>query len=135
MSYLFVYGTLRSDITSILEELVHDQIIYKGKGKAFGFKIVKMRKYPGIMIDESRERFVIGEVYRLLDAKKVIHILDSYERCNRIKSRSSYIRIKATICIRNRKLIAWVYSCKNSIRRYTDIKFNDYKAYMRAKAI
>ena len=76
--HLFVYGTLRFEYPNPLAFKLRSQAIFAAKGSAPGV-LYDLGWYPGaVFSDEARTR-IIGEVYALANAERLMAQLDDYE--------------------------------------------------------
>lgn len=78
--YLFVYGSLRRQVSSSRHDLIQDQCEYIGEGTLQG-KLYLLDGYPGAIISEDDSDTVFGEMYRMLDRDSLFARLDEYEEC------------------------------------------------------
>ncbi|MGB3801726.1 MAG: gamma-glutamylcyclotransferase family protein, partial [Lewinella sp.] len=60
-NYLFVYGTLRSDIPSSMSKFLRRRATLVGKATVAG-RLVDLGGYPGFLAGEGKAK---GELYRL----------------------------------------------------------------------
>ena len=109
--YLFVYGTLMSGI----ENPINFQMAEHGEFIGLGVipaKLYLVDYYPGAILDTNGLDNVTGEIYRLLNPKKALKILDSYEEYSyRERAHSEFVRKKVEVkqLANNEKIIAWTY--------------------------
>ena len=109
--YLFVYGTLMSGI----ENPINFQMAEFGEFIGLGVipaKLYLVDYYPGAILDTNGLDNVTGEIYRLLNPKKALKILDSYEEYSyRERAHSEFVRKKVEVkqLANNEKIIAWTY--------------------------
>src|SRR5262245_46644389 len=76
--HLFVYGTLRPEYPNRLARKLRSQAIFTAKGSAPGV-LYDLGWYPGAVFDDEARTRVIGEVYALANAERVMTQLDEYE--------------------------------------------------------
>jgi gamma-glutamylcyclotransferase (GGCT)/AIG2-like uncharacterized protein YtfP len=101
---LFVYGTLMrgGDIHDLLKHRVDLLGKAKMRGALYWFRA---ENYPGAVVTYQPDRFVHGELYRLLDPSKILPILDKAEGC-----KEGLFERRPVDVIRNgRKIRAWAY--------------------------
>ena len=77
-AYLFVYGTLRSQMNDLLHRLLETQAILVGTG-TFQGKLYDLGRYPGAVPSRGSTDRVIGEIYRFNEPQRAFEILDEYE--------------------------------------------------------
>jgi gamma-glutamylcyclotransferase (GGCT)/AIG2-like uncharacterized protein YtfP len=77
-TYLFVYGTLRSEMRDPLHHLLEKQAFLVGAG-AFQGKLYDLGRYPGAVRSRGKNDRVFGEIYRLSEPQRAFKILDAYE--------------------------------------------------------
>ncbi|HYB06172.1 MAG TPA: gamma-glutamylcyclotransferase family protein [Methyloceanibacter sp.] len=76
--HLFVYGTLRSEFLHPLALRLKSQAKFVGKGSAPGI-LYDFGCYPAAMFREDARSRVIGEVFALKTAQRLLDQLDHYE--------------------------------------------------------
>lgn len=132
--YLFVYGTLRFSNSLIRQGEISGEFEFVGKGKVKGV-MYDIGNYPGAVKGNSGNE-VNGEVFRMMDAKGVLAILDSYENYNMMDERNcEYIRRKTRVRMESGEfLMAWLYWYNGDMKTKKRIGENDYLDYMSAMA-
>ena len=109
--YLFVYGTLRRDYDLKLKNKVRDNLQYVGQAKV-GAAMYDLGRYPGA-IKSSKGAEVIGDVFLLNDADRVLRILDKYEGIpegDPGEKDVEFVRKKQRVRLRSGKEVsAWIY--------------------------
>jgi gamma-glutamylcyclotransferase (GGCT)/AIG2-like uncharacterized protein YtfP len=133
--YLFVYGTLRKGYDLKLKNKVQADLQYVGQGKVAA-SMYDIGKYPGAIQSKSGEE-IIGDVFLLNDAPKVLRILDKYEGISEGSGgQDEFIRIKKRIKLRSGKqLNAWIYWYNKSIEDKLKIKHKDYLNYIKKRIV
>ncbi len=120
--YLFVYGTLRSQMNDPLHRLLEKDAILVGTG-TFQGKLYDLGRYPGVVPSRGKTDRVIGEIYRFGEFKRAFEILDEYEG-HRFKRR------RVTIIQEDGKSItSWIYLYARSVKRRPLIPSGDYIQY------
>ena len=76
--YLFVYGTLRSQMNDPLHRLLEKDAILVGTG-SFQGRLYDLGRYPGVVPSRGKTDRVLGEIYRFREFKRAFEILDEYE--------------------------------------------------------
>ena len=121
-AYLFVYGTLRSQMNDPLHRLLETHAILVGTG-TFQGKLYDLGRYPGVVPSRGNTDRVIGEIYRFSESKRAFEILDEYEG-HRFK------RKRVTIIQEDGKSItSWIYLYARSVTRRPLIPSGDYIQY------
>jgi gamma-glutamylcyclotransferase (GGCT)/AIG2-like uncharacterized protein YtfP len=121
-AYLFVYGTLRSQMHDPLHRLLETQAILVGTG-TFRGKLYDLGRYPGAVPSRAYTDRVIGEIYRFSDPQRAFEILDEYEG-HRFK------RKRVTIIQEDGKSItSWIYLYARSVTLRSLIRSGDYVQY------
>jgi gamma-glutamylcyclotransferase (GGCT)/AIG2-like uncharacterized protein YtfP len=121
-AYLFVYGTLRSQMNDPLHRLLETHAALVGTGTYQG-KLYDLGRYPGVVRSRRNTDRVIGEIYRFSDSQRAFQILDEYEG-HRFK------RKRVTIIQEDGKSIAsWIYLYARSVKRHPRIPSGDYIQY------
>ncbi|HEY6901820.1 MAG TPA: gamma-glutamylcyclotransferase family protein [Puia sp.] len=132
--YLFVYGTLRRNYDLKLKDRVKDQLQYVGQAKV-GAAMYDLGRYPGA-IRSRKGQEVVGDVFELNDAGKVLRILDKYEGIPEGGAPDSeFIRRKSKVRLRSGKeVMAWVYWYNLDPGNKVKIKHKDYLNYLKNKS-
>ena len=121
-AYLFVYGTLRSQMNDPLHRLLETHAILVGTG-TFQGKLYDLGRYPGAVPSRGHTDHVIGEIYRFSEPQRAFEILDEYEG-HRFK------RKRVTIIQEDGKSInSWIYLYARSVTRRALIRSGDYVHY------
>jgi gamma-glutamylcyclotransferase (GGCT)/AIG2-like uncharacterized protein YtfP len=121
-AYLFVYGTLRSQMNDPLHRLLEKDAILVGTG-IFQGKLYDLGRYPGAVPSHGNTDRVIGEIYRFSESQRALEILDEYEG-HRFK------RKRVTIIQEDGKSISsWIYLYARSVKRHPRIPSGDYIQY------
>jgi gamma-glutamylcyclotransferase (GGCT)/AIG2-like uncharacterized protein YtfP len=121
-AYLFVYGTLRSQMNDPFHRLLETRAVPVGTG-TFQGKLYDLGRYPGVVRSRRNTDRVIGEIYRFSDSQRAFQILDEYEG-HRFK------RKRVTIIQEDGKSItSWIYLYARSVTRRALIRSGDYVQY------
>lgn len=131
--YLFVYGTLRKGYDLKLKKKIKDDMRYVGQGKV-GALMYDLGKYPGAIQNRSGG-VVIGDVFLLNDAPKVLTILDKYEGISEEgSSKDEFVRKKKRVKLRSGKQInAWIYLYNKKTEGKLEIKYKNYLTYVKKR--
>lgn len=133
--YLFVYGTLRKDYDLKLKDRVIGQLEYVGQGKV-GASMYDLGRYPGA-VRSSKGSEVVGDVFLVNEADRVLRILDKYEGiAEGQRTASEFVRKRNRVRLRSgREVMAWVYWYNFDPKDKTRIKQKDYLNYLKHKSI
>ena len=121
-TYLFVYGTLRSEMRDPLHLLLEKQASLVATG-AFQGKLYDLGRYPGAVRSRGKTDRVLGEIYRLSEPQRALKILDAYEG-RRFKRRRRKIRQED-----GKNITAWIYLYAGRIKGCALIPSGDYVRY------
>ena len=120
--YLFVYGTLRSQMKDRLHRLLETQAVLVGTG-TFQGKLYDLGRYPGVVRSRGNTDRVTGEIYRFSEPQRAFQILDEYEG-------HRFNRKRVTIIQEDGKSItSWIYLYARSVTRRALIRSGDYVQY------
>ena len=121
-AHLFVYGTLRPQMTHPLGHLLVRHGILLGPG-VFQGKLYDLGRYPGAVASRKKTDLVAGEVYRLQNPERVFVVLDEYEG-PRFKRTQVPIFLPEEDC-----LDCWIYLYVRSVSGRPIISNGDYVKY------
>jgi pyruvate carboxylase len=121
-AYLFVYGTLRSQMHDPLHRLLETQAILVGTG-TFQGKLYDLGRYPGAVPSRGQTDHVIGEIYRFNDPQRAFEILDEYEGHRFKRKRVTIIQADG------KSITSWIYLYARSVTRRSLIRSGDYVRY------
>lgn len=128
--YLFVYGTLRSEITTPMYRYLvrHADLFDYGY---FQGKLYEVNGYPGVVPSANADDQVLGEVYLLKNPGKVLNILDNYEGCTpQFPKPHEYRREQVKIRLTgNNNILAWTYLYNMPVNDLYRIESGDYTRY------
>jgi gamma-glutamylcyclotransferase (GGCT)/AIG2-like uncharacterized protein YtfP len=122
-AYLFVYGTLRSQMNDPLHRLLEQQAVQVGFG-TFRGKLFDLGRYPGAVPSHVSTDRVIGEVYRLSAPQAVLRILDQYEG-HRFRRKPVSIALESGSTV-----TCWIYLYQGSVKHRKLIPSGDYAQYL-----
>jgi gamma-glutamylcyclotransferase (GGCT)/AIG2-like uncharacterized protein YtfP len=132
IDYLFVYGTLRKYRDGRMHPFLLEASSCVDTATMPG-KLYEVQNYPAaIACPDDNSHKVHGEIYRLHDAEKLLHLLDDYEECtDRFPDPHEYVRCKTSVTLPdNTTLIAWVYLYNWPIAGLENINSGDYRQYL-----
>lgn len=122
-AYLFVYGTLRSQMNDPLHRLLEQRAVLIGLG-SFRGKLFDLGRYPGVVPSHLSTDRVIGEVYQLSTAQAALGILDQYEG-------HRFRRKQVSISLYSGEIVTcWIYLYRGSVRHRKLIPSGDYVQYL-----
>jgi gamma-glutamylcyclotransferase (GGCT)/AIG2-like uncharacterized protein YtfP len=107
LQHLFVYGTLRSGFPNPLAKRLQAQARFVGIGSAPGV-LYDFGWYPGAMFKADARSRVIGEVFALKNAARLIAQLDHYEGTAEPDSVFRRVAVKVSLD-RGGAIEAWTY--------------------------
>jgi gamma-glutamylcyclotransferase (GGCT)/AIG2-like uncharacterized protein YtfP len=122
-AYLFVYGTLRSQMNDPLHRLLEQRAVLIGVG-TFRGKLFDLGRYPGVVPSRVSTDRVIGEVYQLSTPQATLGILDQYEG-HRFRRKQVSISLNS-----GQTVTCWIYLYRGSVRHRKVIPSGDYVQYL-----
>lgn len=127
--YLFVYGTLRSEIEHPLNDLLSSTSLSMGKASYQG-KLFQVNDYPGAIPSTNPVDKVYGEVYLLKDPDRILDKLDQYEETGpAFPQPAEYVREKVVVILESGKSIeSWIFIYNWSVEGLERIESGDYCA-------
>lgn len=125
--FIFVYGTLRKQIVSNMHHVLASYCEYCSDGAMHG-KLYEVCGYPGAIESSDANDKVFGELYKMLDRKRVLDRLDDYEECSdRFPMPHEYIRKRLSIELYGGgSVVAWVYLYNQDVSKLRQILSGDY---------
>jgi len=133
-NYLFVYGTLRKDLSNQMYHILARYADFVGEG-TFRGKLYDIGEYPGVVPSNDPSDVVRGEVYALRDPDRVLKVLDQYEGCGPDDpSSTEFRREKVVISMENgEKVNAWIYIYNCPTNGLNVILLGDYLKFRELK--
>ena len=125
-TYLFVYGTLRSEMHDPLHRLLEKQAFFVGTG-AFQGRLYDLGRYPGAVRSRGKNDRVFGEIYRLSEPQRAFKILDAYEGRRFKRKRRTILQGD------DQNITAWIYLYTGSVIGRPLIFSGDYVQYRNAR--
>ena len=127
LEFIFVYGTLRKQSASNMHAVLANYCEYYSDGVMQG-KLFEVDTYPGAIESSDPNDMVFGELYRMLDRKRVLALLDDYEECsNKFPLPHEYIRKPLAIELAGGdSVVAWVYLYNHDVSKLQQILSGDY---------
>lgn len=128
---LFVYGTLRSDISREQNNLLQTQAVFISAAHLQA-KLYEVAGYPGAIYSENPADKVYDELYELIDSNQILTQMDNYEECaSSFPEPHEYIRTQLPISLADSRLMmAWVYLYNRDISTLREIKTGDYASFL-----
>lgn len=125
--FIFVYGTLRKQTASSMHHLIADDCEYFSDGVLRG-KLYEVSGYPGAIESGDAGDKVSGELYKMLDRKRVLARLDDYEECSdRFPVPHEYRRKLISIELTGgASVVAWVYLYNHDVSKLRQITTGNY---------
>jgi gamma-glutamylcyclotransferase (GGCT)/AIG2-like uncharacterized protein YtfP len=127
VKYLFVYGTLLSELASPEMAGLIRQLGKVGPATTKG-RLYDLGKYPGAIVDPSSRTLIYGEVYQLPPDKDSLAQLDLYEEYDPVAPQDSlFVRTKCLAkTFDGRTFECWIYSYNGSIKAAPLISSGNY---------
>lgn len=132
--FLFVYGTLRKAMTTVMSAVLTRHCDYVAEGYMHG-KLYEVNSYPAAIESSEPHTKVYGELYQIINSALVLPALDAYEECTAtFLEPHEYIRKLLTITLFDGSTVtAWVYIFNHDVSRLAPIHSGDYVRYCNAK--
>ena len=129
--YLFVYGTLRSDIPSSMSKFLRRRASLVGKATASG-RLIDLGGYPGFITGGGTAK---GELYRISpdQAEETWQLLDAYEGVSGLRS-EQYRKSEVQVQVAgggNFRAQTYEYQ-RGDAGKMTEIPNGDYPPFYRA---
>jgi gamma-glutamylcyclotransferase (GGCT)/AIG2-like uncharacterized protein YtfP len=122
-AYLFVYGTLRSQMNDPRHRLLGQWAVLIGLGSNRG-KLFDLGRYPGAVPSCISTDRVVGEVYQLNTPQAALSILDQYEG-------HRFRRERVSVSLDSAQTIScWIYLYRGSVKHRKLIPSGDYVQYL-----
>ena len=127
LEFIFVYGTLRRQSASNMHPVLARYCEYCSDGIIHG-KLFEVRDYPGAIESSNADDKVFGELYKMLDRKQVLALLDDYEECSdSFPLPHEYSRKRLPIALPDGdSVVAWVYLYNHDASKLQQIVSGDY---------
>ena len=117
-SLLFVYGTLRPFVAIEMAKWLRSNARHLGSATTPG-RLYDLGAYPGMTGAHGRRERVVGDVYRISNAR-VFRVLDRYE--------ARFVRERCVVQLaRGGRKIAWVYRYRYRVGIAARIASGDYQ--------
>jgi gamma-glutamylcyclotransferase (GGCT)/AIG2-like uncharacterized protein YtfP len=124
--FLFVYGTLRSDVGHPMAEFLARRARFVGPAKMPG-RLYDLGPYPGMREPESPEDCVHGELYELLESTATLAALDRYESLG--VEPPPFVRQRGRATLDSGEAVqTWVYMYKGLMEAARHIVSGHYRA-------
>jgi gamma-glutamylcyclotransferase (GGCT)/AIG2-like uncharacterized protein YtfP len=125
--FIFVYGTLRKQMASSMHHLIAGDCGYFSDGVLRG-KLYEVCGYPGAIESNDASDKVSGELYKMLDRKRVLARLDDYEECSGwFPVPHEFTRKLISIELAGgASVVAWVYLYNLDVSKLRQITTGDY---------
>ena len=114
MTYLFVYGTLKSTFRNKFARRLAKEATLLGPARMQG-RLYRIRWYPGLRPPQQSTDWVTGELYRLRMPLRTLPALDAYED-------KQYRRVRREAFLPNGEILhCWVYLYSAPLSEYRRI--------------
>ena len=131
-NHLFVYGTLRSESLHPLARRLRAQAKLAGKASASGV-LYDLGRYPGAAFPKDGRERVIGEMFALRNAERLLMQLDAYEEVGD-PGAPLFKRIEIKVRLdRGDVADAWTYALQEVPSRARPIPSGDWIAHLRSR--
>lgn len=126
--HIFVYGTLRPESDHPMARRLSSQARHVGKGSVPG-RLYDMGWYPAALFDGNERCRIIGDVFAIPSASRLLAELDAYEAGD-----PNYARAVLDVNLANGgSVAAWAYGVRD-VPNARLIPSGDFIAYRNAKA-
>ncbi len=129
---LFAYGSLlTADASDHIQSVLSNYCRLLGNGCIQG-RLYMLDGYPGAVPSLSSKDRIFGTVYRLLNVREVLRVLDEYEAYALDNpSGSEYIRARTSVVMMHpqKRIPAWVYWYNGEITTRPRISSGNYIEY------
>lgn len=127
---LFVYGSLRSDISDSMHTLLHDACVYQSDGYFHG-KLYHIGDYPGAVTSDDPTQKVYGQIFQIANPKLLFKCLDHYEECSPEFSKPyEFVRTQVdVIAPGNKTKRCWCYLYNHDTTPHAQIHSGDYRRF------
>ena len=127
--WLFVYGTLRRDI-SVKSELLDPYVVYAGRAFILGC-LYEVDGYPGAVESQAADERVFGELYQLIRPNEGLAVLDEYEECSAAYAQPhEYVRKRVLVWQESgARIEAWCYVYNRDVQGLQRIDPGDYASF------
>lgn len=106
--HLFVYGSLKRGNANPFARLLAEGSEFTGRAYVKG-RLVRLKHYCGATLGRDAARPIVGEISKLMDARRLLRILDRYEG-------PGFRRVVAKAVLRNgSRLRCWLYEYRGGI--------------------
>ena len=107
---LFVYGTLMRDFDNPMAQLLTRSADFLGGASCRG-RLYRVKHYPGLVLSDTADDAVFGELYRLRYPRELLREFDMYEACGEgFAEPTQYVRKMLTVAREDGSAIeAWTY--------------------------
>jgi gamma-glutamylcyclotransferase (GGCT)/AIG2-like uncharacterized protein YtfP len=107
---LFVYGTLMRGFDHPMAKLLSGHADFIGEAQCGG-RLYRVKHYPGLVLSDTPDEIVFGELYRLRQPAELLREFDMYEACGEgFAQPTEYIRQMLTVtCADGTTEQAWTY--------------------------
>ncbi len=136
IEYLFVYGTLRTDISRPVNSDLLGETTDRVEKATMQAALYDIGEYPGLILSADPSDRVIGEVFHIKpgQTKRLLDQLDRYEGMSSANDvRGQYRREIREVNCNDGRLSAWVYVYNWPIENLVRIDSGDYLQYLRSK--
>jgi gamma-glutamylcyclotransferase (GGCT)/AIG2-like uncharacterized protein YtfP len=106
---LFVYGTLMRGFDHPMAQLLSRSADFIGEAKCRG-RLHLVKHYPGLVLSDSADDVVFGELFRLRRPAELLREFDMYEACGEgFAEPTEYVRKMLEVTLDGSSSEAWTY--------------------------
>jgi gamma-glutamylcyclotransferase (GGCT)/AIG2-like uncharacterized protein YtfP len=107
---LFVYGTLMRGFDHPMAQLLSRNADFVGEARCGG-RLYLIKHYPGLVLSDTPDELVFGELYRLPRPDELLREFDMYEACGEgFAAPTEYIRQLLPVILQDGAAVeAWTY--------------------------
>ena len=128
--HLFVYGTLRPGSSHPLATRLQRQARLIGRANACG-TLYDLGGCPGALFQAGTKGRILGELFALGNASRLLELLDAYERVS--DTAPDYARLLIEVSLeRGGRLDAWAYGLRAAPSRARRIGRGDFIVHARS---
>ena len=126
-AYLFVYGTLRTDVGHPMHRVLIASAGLAGQATYRG-RLYDLGRYPAAVPDNTGRWHILGELYRMREPEPLLHALDEYEGCapGDPEPRQYRRELQPVLTQSGESVAAWMYLYNRPLRAARQFFSGDY---------
>jgi gamma-glutamylcyclotransferase (GGCT)/AIG2-like uncharacterized protein YtfP len=138
LSRLFVYGTLRGDLSHEMSMALAQRASLLGEGAVQG-QLFNLGTYPGLVLSDRAQDVVKGEVYEIAPERlqATLNLLDEYEGLGPLDPEPhEYRREAVRVALSSGELVdAWAYVLNQTTQGLPRIPSGDFREWRDAHPV